>query len=518
MEPVAQAIETKSHPKAPDRIQTEFISVVSHELRTPVSAIQGYTDLLLEGAYGELQPGQREIVGYMKQSAGGLLAMINNLLSLSFMNRGQTDLVLKTFKLEEVIKDVLTTCRADYELKKLSVSYRIEPNDLSIHSDRIKLQQILTNLVTNAIRYTPKGWVQIDARTTQDSDSGVPMLQLDVSDSGVGITKEDQERVFEQFYRAGGSSDTERDGMGLGLYIVHSLARMLGGQISVKSKLQSGSTFSVRMPVVFEEAKALQNMVQFNQAALQRNGNEVESLQYSSTLQRVVIFLGDDPHKCSILAGTLRHEGIQVVQVPDMQQVVEKVNLLRPVAIIFDPIYKDGNRGQLFHELKLNPATKSIPVLFFMESTTSTEVPAVTKVANEIDRQQKGHKRNGPYRVLVTDDDPGMREALQMALESEGYIVLLAGDGEEALQLLMKEHPDLMLLDLMMPRLNGWELIDILSRKPELRSTKVLMLTGTSLSLEEIQKLKTHTGGLMRKDEMMLNNILAGVAQAIGHG
>src|SRR5258705_4738235 len=128
-----------------------------------------------------------------------------------------------------------------------------------------------------------------------------------------------------------------------------------------------------------------------------------------------------------------------------------------------------------------------------MEPTATTAVPIANATANCTGRPQQG-----PYRILVTDDDPGMREALQITLESEGYVVLLAGDGQEALQLLMKEHPDLMLLDLMMPGLNGWELIDILSRKPELRSTKVLMLTGASLSQEEMQKLKTHTGGLMR--------------------
>jgi len=518
MEPATCADLDKPRVKSPDQLQTEFVSVVSHELRTPVSAIQGYTDLLLENAYGELQSEQREIIAYVKQSAGTLMGMIDNLLSLSLMNRGQTDLILKTFTVEEVIKDVLMTCRADYEHKKLSISNRVQPADLCIRSDRIKLQQILTNLVANAIRYTQQGWIQIDAHTTKPTGNDAPMLELCVSDSGAGISAEDQKRIFERFYRGDGSAECDRQGMGLGLYIVHSLTRMLGGAINVKSEFGKGSTFVVRLPVKFEEAKALQNLVQFNQEAKQESG----STSVSSPQERIALFLGDDPDKCRLLGENLRLEGIQVVSACDMQQVVEKVTLVKPLAIFYDPTSVGGNNGHTFQDLKSNPVTKGIPVLFFMESATggsqtSGQAPVV---ATKTQASQPARPRNGSsrFRVLVTDDDAGMREVLQLALESEGYEVLLAGDGHEALALLSKERPDLMLLDLMMPGLSGWDLIDILAQKPELSATKVLMLTGASLTQEETQELRSRTGGLLKKDNLRFNNILAGVAQAIGQG
>jgi CheY-like chemotaxis protein len=194
-----------------------------------------------------------------------------------------------------------------------------------------------------------------------------------------------------------------------------------------------------------------------------------------------------------------------------MEQLIAKVNLLRPHAIVLDPDFAERSAGDAFQELKQHPLMKAIPVLFFMESVScptpdvQPEVPAPA-----------GNNGTGRYRVLVADDDPGMREALQITLECEGYDVELAADGEEALRLLAEQRPDVMLLDLMMPGLNGWQVIDILAQKPELRDTKVLMLTGAALSAEEAQKLNASTRGLLRKDEFKLNNILAGIARAIG--
>ncbi len=493
---------------------------MSHELRTPASAVHGYTDLLLEGAYGDLNPDQREIVSYMKESAGSLMGMIDNLLSLTLMNRGQTDLVLRTFLVEEVIRDVLMTCRTDYERKRLSVSFRVNPPDLCIRSDFVKLQQILINLVVNAIRYTDTGWIQVHARKVTGKPGKSEMFELEVSDSGRGISDEDQRRIFQRFFRGTDSSDPKGHGMGLGLYIVKSLVRVLDGNVRVKSKLGEGTSFTVTMPVEFEEAKALQNLVQFNQAAL-AYGKDPRATGEASN--RIVVFLGGDANRCRLLGENLRPEGIVVEPVESLDSLIEKVGSLHPVAIFLDPEFAIPSGGDVLQDLKLNPATTGIPVLFFMESmavaaahgTTATSAQHTPQPARPTSSPPSA-PRSGKHRVLITDDDPGMREALQVALESEGYDVLLAADGQEGLRLLAEQHPDLMLLDLMMPGLNGWQVIDILAQKPELRDTKVLMLTGAALSAEEAQKLKDSTGGLLRKDEFKLNQILAGIARAIG--
>jgi len=518
MRPATLAHQTEDRPQAPDKLQTEFVSVVSHELRTPVSAIQGYTDLLLENAYGELNPEQREIVAYVKEAAGGLMGMIDNLLNLTVMNRGQTDLVLRTFLVEEVIRDVLLTCRADYERKKLSVSYEVEPGDLCIRSDKIKLQQILTNLIVNAIRYTDAGWIRIRAHQLE-SESGV--FEIAVSDSGPGISEIEQQRIFEQFYRVKSARQRESQGMGLGLYIVNSLVKMLGGSVAVQSAPGQGATFSIRLPVVIEETRALQNLVHFNQEALGNNGGTAKVIPLNG---RVVLFLGGgDAKKRELLSNNLKQDGIQVVAAEDMEQLMAKVGALQPQAIMLDPDFAARSDGDVFQQLKVHSLTKGIPVLFFMESAASGAGKALGRTASpeavsSLPTRTAPVGNNGAtkYRVLVTDDDPGMREALQVALESEGYEVLLASDGQEGLRLLAEQHPDLMLLDLMMPGLNGWQVIEILAQKPELRSTKVLMLTGAALTPEEVQKLTASTGGLLRKDEMKLNSVLAGVAKALG--
>jgi CheY-like chemotaxis protein/nitrogen-specific signal transduction histidine kinase len=513
MHPTTETEPAVQRPQPADGLQSEFISVVSHELRTPVSAIQGYTDLLLESAYGDLNPEQREIVVYMREAAGSLMGMIENLLSLSVMNRGQTDLVLRTCPVEEVIRDVLMTCRTEYERKKLSVVYRIDPPDLCIRSDKVKLQQILTNLLVNAIRYTDKGSIRVGARKVAGPGDAAPLFVLEVADSGRGISREDQERIFERFFRGNESAQQEAQGMGLGLYIVRSLVRILSGSIQVKSEPGHGSVFTVTLPAEFEEVEALQNLLEFNHTS---RGTADGSSWLAAAQERTVLFLGGDDERCRLLSANLPHDGIRVLSVQTMPELIQQVEALRPVAIVIEP-----PSGAQFEELKLHAATRRIPILFFMESTGGAALAvngdgSASKPALKLPPRSAGTNGHGKYRVLVTDDDSGMREALHIALDSEGYEVLLASDGREALQLLEQEHPDLMLLDLMMPGLNGWQVIDILGQKPELRETKVLMLTGAILSPEEAQNLNARTGGLLRKDELKLNNILDGVARALG--
>lgn len=437
--------------------------------------------------------------------------MITNLLNLSLLNKGQTDLVLKSFTIDDVVKEALMSCRADYEHKKLSVSTRVDPIGLRLRTDRSKLLQILTNLVSNAIRYTDQGWIRIEARTVAQTSGASPVLELVVADSGVGIRPEDRQRIFEAFYR-GGTPDHEREGMGVGLYIVNCLVRMLGGRIGFTSECGEGSSFTVHLPAMFEEAMALQNLVRFNQSAADgrsRNGN-------SSAAQgeKVALFLGRDLEKCRGLSENLRTDGIRLIAVRDLEDAIVQASAVRPVAIILEPELSDCSGSEVFQRLKRHAETRIIPVLFFMDS--SAPILCDGDAAPTMSKRTADQGKAATKRILITDDDPCMREMLQLALESEGYHTLLASNGAEALALLQNEQPDLMLLDLMMPGLNGRELIDILAQKPELTKTKVLIITGAPLSQEEASRLTSRTGGILKKDELKLNSILTGVSNALG--
>lgn len=499
---------TRDSTQSGNQLQAEFVSLVSHGLRTPVSTIVGYADLLVDGLYGEITSDQRDVLQHMKNAACGLLGTIENLLNHTVLARGETDLVLRRFTLIEVLRDVLKSCRTEYEHKQLTVSHRIEPPDLAICSDRVKVQLILTNLVRNAIRHTPRGWIELTATVRAGNDGSQPVLEITVADSGVGIGNQDRERVFECFHRGEMENTVGREGIGLGLFIVRSMVRMLNGNIELKSEPSQGAVFTVTLPLQFEEAKAIQTLVEFNQAA---RG------QADAASGRVVICLGTDQERCRVLSERLRAHRIEVVPVEDARNVVQKVASLRPAAILLDPRMAETNGRDLFDFFKSNPVTRGVPVLYVMNSTHEVTLPRPAERPSVPPAPKPAPVAQALRpRVLVTDDDPSLRAVLKLALESEGYLVSLANDGQEALRMVLEERPDLVLLDLMMPNLNGWELADIIAHQPELDGTKVLLLTGAVVSLDEAQRLTRGKGGVLRKENFQMSNILAGVASALG--
>jgi PAS domain S-box-containing protein len=226
------------------QLKSQFLANMSHELRTPLNAVLGYTNLLLQGIGGELNPQQKKRLARVDSNARHLLNLINDLLDIARIEAGKMPLHVDNFELHELIDEIITEVEPIIERSKLAVSREIDPDLPAIRSDRQKMKQVLINLLSNALKFTPEGSVKVQARF----EEGTGMIHVAVQDTGIGIAPEDQQRVFEDFRQADNSYTREYGGTGLGLAICRRLATMLGGEITLESKVGAGSTFTLHVP------------------------------------------------------------------------------------------------------------------------------------------------------------------------------------------------------------------------------------------------------------------------------
>ncbi len=489
--------------KVLDRTRTEFMSNVSHELRTPLNAVIGYADLLLDGVQGDLNERQRETLGYLREAASGLLELISDLLAASRIESGKADLIIDAFALDPLIDGILRQLRPLYESKGLRVVVGIEADDTSMRSDRGKCRQILVNLLSNAIKFTSEGEIRLTIAS--ESAPGGETMVLRVSDTGIGIEPEDRERIFEMFYQVDGSSSREHEGSGLGLYITRRLVELLGGEISMQSEPGRGSTFTVRLPKRLDRAAAVRHVGRFAPLPGTGAGGSPDAGR------PVVILVGSTPDDARILASILETEGMSMMQAGDLEEIRRICRRLEPAAVVLDICTDPEQAWTLFHELKAEPVTAEVPLVFL---TDSTEDDSRSALHGPLDRRgvartlrQSGARGETP-KILVVDDEESIRFAVGQFLRDEGFDVLEAGTGNEAVARAREERPDLILLDLGLPDISGWDVIRTLSTDPDLDPMHILILTGLALDSREIEDLNRIAGGFIRKDEFQLDRLV----------
>nr|HID12720.1 GAF domain-containing protein [Anaerolineae bacterium] len=448
-----------------DRAKTEFVSTVSHELRTPMTSIKGYADLLLMGAAGTLTQDQRSFLSTIKSNADRLTMLVNDLLDISRIESGRVVLSPKVMRVEGVVNQIITAMGARAAEKGLTLRSDV-PYDLpTVIADPDRVAQILTNLVANAYQYTPTGGeIVVSARAHGDE------VHISVRDTGIGIAQEDQEKIFDRFFRADDPVVQETPGTGLGLSIVRSLVEMHGGQVWVESELGEGSTFTFTLPTVDTKRAA-------------QVGEEPER---ASTK---VLIVEDDLDVARLIQLHLAGDGREVLIVQRGDEALEMAQREHPDLITLDILLPDADSFAILEELKSNPATREIPVVIVSvlpDREKGLRLGAVDYVTKPIDEERLLRAvrqvlvRRGT--VLVVDDDKDNLSLMRKILRTHGFGVRTTGQGRRALRVAREVQPALILLDFKLRDLDGHVVLRRLKSDPTTQDIPVIVMTASVVS------------------------------------
>lgn len=482
-----------------DRLKSQFLATMSHELRTPLNSIIGFSEVLMDGLVGDLTPEQKECVQDIHSSGQHLLALINDILDLSKIEAGRMKLSPTAFDVKELLAEVQATVAPLIAKKSqlLTVQYPEELPPLT--ADRFRIKQVLLNLLSNAHKFTPaEGRITLSCRPADAAG-----MLFSVSDTGIGIRPEDQEIIFEEFRQAESTAPREMTGTGLGLAISKRLVEMHGGRIWVESRWGEGATFSFIVPLAGPSIPE----------------GERSEREISPSVRKVMV-VEDDRQFSNLLAFYLRQEGYLPFQHYSGARVVRRAQELKPDLIMLDIMLPDRDGWEVLRALKSNPQTREIPVLIVSaleDRELAFSLGAVEFMTKPVDR---GELRallrrliplgpaGGRLEVLVIDDDPALVPLLQEFLRDEPFTLLAAYDGEEGLSVARSERPGAILLDLLLPKMSGFEVLEALRADPETAGIPITVLTAIDVTPEERKALDEHIQGLMRKSALSPQSLL----------
>lgn len=510
-----------------DRLKDEFMAVVSHELRTPLTAITGYSDILLRKLSGPLNERQeRQVVG-VRHAARRLLALINDLLDVSKLEAGTLELHPGAIDPIAAIERAAASMRIIGVNKGVSVLTRGPSPELPpVWADDERLQQILSNLLMNAIKFTPEGGsVWIGAEVLERPDT--PEVVFRVQDTGVGLAPGQESRVWERFYQGESSSTRRFGGAGLGLSIVRRLTELHGGRVEATSGgVNRGSTFSVHLraaatdaPVTRLEPQVMQRVVSSEELTTQPLG--------PNGSRALVLVVEDDIHIATVLRTYLESDGYRVEIAEDGETAVHLAHALRPFAITLDISLPKMDGWSVLNALKRDEATSDIPVVvvsivdnrdfgLVLGATDYLVKPIDPDRLRGVLQALDAHRMTGiDGSVLIVDDDPALRDVLSSLLAEDGWRVATAADGQAALAAVAHERPAAMVLDLMMPRIDGFEVLRTLREQPTTRDLPVIVVTARDLTDDDRQRLSRSAERVILKQAMPLEDLRHEIRQLL---
>jgi len=463
-----------------DRLKSEFLSNMSHELRTPLNSILALSQLMLTKGPGANPEKEAEYLRVVDRNGRHLLSLINDILDLSKIEAGRLDISSNEFSADAVLAEATETMTPLAQAKGLQLT-RTASYAGAMVSDRDKLLQILLNLISNAVKFTQSG--KIDIELTQEGDEVV----FSVADTGVGIESEDFETIFDEFRQIDGSTSRRHEGTGLGLTICRKLSRLLGGDLFVASTPGQGSTFTLRLPVV---------------ATLPRDGGlppkDNDHAEAASNLSKTVLVVEDKERTRELIRSYLVEAGYYAITCSNGEKALKIAQNRNLHAITLDIFMPEMDGWELLRQLRASPKTEDIPVIIVSISedhSTGMALGANGYMVKPVDRDrllaeiQRIEKAQTVCNVLIMEDDEPVQEHLAAMLREAGYQVAAAGDGEAGLEMARKVRPQTILLDLCMPKMDGFQVLKRLREDPVLAQTPVIVLTAKDLTAEEQETL-----------------------------
>lgn len=484
--------EAKLKAEAASRSKSEFLASMSHELRSPLHTITGFSELLEEEIEGPLNEKQKRFVQHIYRDSQHLLALINDILDLSKIEAGRLEFRTEDFDLNQAVDEVIGTLRPQADAKSIVILNQIQA-ELMLRADRLRFKQVVLNLLSNAIKFTPAG-----GRIGLASSWFRKQIAITVWDTGIGIAAEHRRAIFDVFYQAGATTKGIREGTGLGLAICKRLVEQQNGRIWVESELGEGSRFTFSMPTP---------------------QTPPASELHRSTRPTVLVI--EEDNSVQQLAVELEPEGYHVTFAGSAREALVKALELQPQAILLDLMLPGGKGWEALENLKSLRDTEKIPVIAISVLPQEGAAPlgAAAHLTKPVAKDtllsalrkytQPGEKKSS---ILLVDDEPAALELAQQIVSGAGYECVLASNGREALERIEEAPPSAIVVDLMMPEMNGFELIFRLKGDSRYSRIPVLVLTGIALSENEVILLRRTTNAILIKGAAWKETLLQQLA------
>jgi signal transduction histidine kinase/CheY-like chemotaxis protein len=483
------------------QLKSQFLANMSHELRTPLNAIINFTRFLSKERYGSLTERQTELQQRVLANADHLLGLINDILDLSKIESGRMELVYEELDLAPVLQSVMSTASGLTKEKQLGLTLDVPHSLPLVRIDKTRIRQVLLNLLSNAAKFTNQGGISVRAHVIDEQ-----MLCIAVQDTGIGIAPEHQNLVFEEFRQVQGELTREYEGSGLGLSISKRLVELHGGRMWLESTLGTGSTFFFTLPV-YQPAPVL-------------NLPPEPAIDPS---RPVVVVVDDDPNAQQIFRHYLESAGYSVCAVLDSRQALETIQQCQPDLVILDVLMPHFDGWEVLTQLKSMPETAAIPVIICsiveqqqLGLALGAHAYLVKPVREEDFLALVQQLAPASTRILVIDDNPDTQQIVSAMLEGHGCQVVAAEDGVQGWEAVQEQRPDLILLDLMMPRMDGFELLERLRADPAHAMIPVVVITAKELEPHEREWLLSRTQSCLQKNQLTAAQFVDYIHQVLG--
>ncbi len=495
------------------KAKSSFLAKMSHELRTPLNAIIGYSEILREDAVDDNDTRTADDLDKVLNAARHLLGLINDVLDISKIEAGKMELYLETFDLAKLVNETIATAQPLIAKKGNTLTLDCPVDIGAMHADATKLRQMLLNLLSNASKFTEKGTITL--RLTRKS--GGESLEFAVVDTGIGMTPEQLTRLFQAFSQADASTASKYGGTGLGLAISKQFAQMMHGDITVTSTAGVGSTFTIRLPATVETRKP--KVVTHGTQRLTRS-------PFPNEKRPKILVIDDDKDIRVIMTEILDQSGYEVFTAGSGQQGLDLAAQMVPNLIILDLMMPGMDGWTVLTKLQHKPALADIPVIILsgasgLEMAMSLGAAAVlfkpvdpTQLTAEIAIQLAPLP---PSYVLLVEDDADSRTLLTRLLDSEGWNSRSAINGNAALRILKQATPAMIILDLKMAGMNGFELLEVIGKHPDWSKLPVIIVTSMDLTTDMRDYLAPRTVGILYKGRFSREDLL-GVIRPVVQG